>query len=129
MNGKKFSFRERLLSFRHAFNGIRVLLKNEHNARIHLLFAFAVIAFGIWLPLSVTEWILIVLAIGFVITAEMINSALEKLADAVDEKPNEKIKIVKDLSAGAVLIAAIAAATVGLIVFIPHLIDKWRLIF
>ncbi|MCF8357326.1 MAG: diacylglycerol kinase family protein [Prolixibacteraceae bacterium] len=129
MNNKKFSFRRRMLSFRHAFNGIRLLFKNEHNARIHLFFTIAVVAFGIWLPLSATEWIVIILAIGFVFTAEMFNSAIEKLADAVDEKPNEKIKIVKDLSAGAVLIAAIGAATVGLIVFIPHLIDKWKLMF
>ncbi|MBN1927248.1 MAG: diacylglycerol kinase family protein [Prolixibacteraceae bacterium] len=129
MNNKKFSFRKRLLSFRYAFNGICLLFRNEHNAWIHLVITLAVIGFGIWLPLSVTEWILVIFAVGFVFSAEMFNSALEKLADAVDRQPNEKIKAAKDMAAGAVLVKAIAAAILGLIVFIPHLIEKWNSIF
>jgi len=87
-----------------------------------MVVSLAVIGFGIVFSLTAVEWIALILSIGFVFMAEMINSSIEKLADAVEEKTNEKIRIAKDLAAGAVLVAAICAAAIGLIVFVPHAI-------
>jgi len=119
---ESFSFRRRMQSFRPAFKGIGLLFRNEHNAWIHMVVSLAVIGFGIVFSLTAVEWIALILSIGFVFMAEMINSSIEKLADAVEEKTNEKIRIAKDLAAGAVLVAAICAAAIGLIVFVPHAI-------
>lgn len=126
MNNKKFSIKARLKSFRYAFNGIITLLRNEHNARIHLFATVCVIIAGFWLGLSATEWIAIVLSIGFVFSAEAVNSAVEYLADYVSPDYHKLIKHAKDVAAGAVLIAAIAAATVGLIIFIPKILEIIR---
>lgn len=122
----KFSLRKRLQSFRYAFNGIGHLLRYEHNAWIHLFATVVVIGFGIWLKLSRPEWILIVFAIGLVLVAEGFNTAIEHLANAVTRSENDSIKKAKDVAAGSVLIAAIVSATIGLIVFIPHLIELFR---
>lgn len=121
MKNKGFTLQKRLKSFRFAFNGIRLLITQEHNAWIHCFAAVCVIIAGFLTGLSTTEWIAIVFAIGSVLAAEAVNSSIEALADLVSPGYNEAIKRTKDLAAGAVLILAIAAAIVGLIIFIPKL--------
>ncbi|WP_102406372.1 diacylglycerol kinase family protein [Parabacteroides bouchesdurhonensis] len=121
MKSNGFSFGKRLQSFKYAFNGIRLLITKEHNAWIHCFAAICVIAAGFCFGLSQTEWIAVSIAIGAVLAAEAINSAIEVLADHVSPEYNEAIKRTKDLAAGAVLLIAIAAATVGLIIFIPKI--------
>ena len=118
---KKFSLKARLNSFRNAFRGIAVMLSEEHNVWIHCFAAVLVIAFGFIFHISRTEWMAVVFAIGSVLGAEALNTAVERLSDAVQPNQDERIRRVKDLSAGAVLIFAIAAAVVGLIIFLP----KW----
>jgi len=127
MKNESFSFRKRLQSFGYAFNGIRLLTKGEHNAWIHCFVTICVIIAGIFFKLSGTEWIAIVIVIGMVLAAEAINSAIEVLSDYVSPNYNQAIKRVKDLSAGAVLLTAIAAAITGLIIFIPKLIGMFAL--
>lgn len=122
MQDKKFTWKSRLCSFKYAFAGIRTLIRYEHNARIHLLVTGCVILAGFLLRLSLSEWTVIALAIGLVISAEAFNSAIEALADFVSPDYREKIKQAKDLAAGGVLVTAIAAATVGLIIFLPKII-------
>ena len=122
MKQENFSIIRRLKSFTFALNGLKVLILEEHNARIHLVAALFVIIAGVLLELSNVEWIAIIFAIGLVFTLETINSAIENLADFVSPEKNDQIKKVKDLSAGAVLIGAITALFIGLIVFIPKLI-------
>jgi diacylglycerol kinase len=122
MQQEKFSIQKRLDSFSFAFNGLRILLKEEHNSRIHLIAAIIAIALGFILGLSATEWILLILCIGLVFSMEILNSALEKLSDFSSPGKNEMIKKVKDLSAAAVLVSAITALLIGIIIFLPKIL-------
>lgn len=121
MKNEGFTFRKRIRSFRYAFNGIRLLITREHNAWIHCFAAISVVIAGAILGLSRMEWVAVVIVIGAVLAAEAVNSSIEALADLVSPEYNEAIKRTKDLAAGAVLLMAIAAAIVGLIIFIPKI--------
>jgi hypothetical protein len=121
MKNNGFTFRKRIASFRYAFNGIRLLIQKEHNAWIHCFAAICVLIAGFFFRLSSMEWIAISIVIGSVFAAEAINSSIEALSDLVSPDYNEAIKKTKDLAAGAVLILALVAATVGLIIFIPKI--------
>lgn len=123
MKHEKFSIIKRLKSFIFALNGLKILILEEHNARIHLVAAILVIIAGILLKISNVEWLAIIFSIGLVFALETINSAIENLADFISPDKNDQIKKVKDLSAGAVLIGAIAALVNGLIIFIPKIIS------
>jgi len=118
-----FSFRKRICSFRYAFNGIRLLLGNEHNAWVHFFAAICVIMAGFFFRLSAVEWSVILLTIGLVFAMEAVNTAIEKIADMISPEYNETIKQIKDLAAGAVLFVAIAAAITGLLIFAPKVIS------
>ena len=120
-----FSLRARAQSFVDAFRGIAALLANEPNARIHLLATIAAIALGAWLGLSASEWCWIALAIALVWVAEALNSALEVLADAIHPARDPRIGRAKDLAAGAVLVAAIASAVIGALLFGPRLLARF----
>ncbi|NLX80242.1 MAG: diacylglycerol kinase family protein [Proteiniphilum sp.] len=115
--------KNRLKSFQYAFEGIITLIKGTANARIHVFAALVAIAMGFWLKISTSEWVAITIVIGGVIALEAVNSAIEELADLITKKQNSKIKIIKDLSAGGVLIMAIVALKVGLFIFVPKIIE------
>lgn len=119
---QKFSIRARIRSFRYAFNGLRLLFVDEHNARIHAVATILVVAGAWWFDFSTAEWTAVLLAIGMVISAEAVNSAIERLCDRVSAERDPMIGQAKDLAAGAVLILAIAAAVVGLVIFTPHIV-------
>jgi len=121
---KSFSLSERVHSIAVAWRGIVDFFKSEHNAIIYLIITIVVIGLGCWLSISKSEWIIIILAIGLVFSAELINTAIEKLADEITHEYSETVKKIKDLSAAAVLILAITSAIIGLIIFIPPLWDK-----
>lgn len=123
MKNDGFTLRKRLKSFKFAFNGIKLLITREHNAWIHCFAAVCVIASGFAFNISPTEWISVIFAIGTVLAAEAVNSSIEAIADLVSPGYNEAIKRTKDLAAGAVLILAIAAAIVGLIIFVPKVME------
>lgn len=122
MKNQPFSIAKRLKSFVYAFNGFKVLIKEEHNARIHLVATLLTIGLGAWLEISLSEWIAIIFAIGFVFAMEIVNSAIETLADFVTTEKHETIKKAKDLAASAVLMSAICALIIGLIIFIPKIL-------
>ena len=124
MQGKKFSIRARLQSFVFAFNGVRLFIQKEHNAWIHLLATVVAITTGLLLSIRPMEWIAIVFAIGLVWVTEMLNTCLERTMDLISLERNEKIRFVKDIAAGAVLIASIIALVVAFFVFIPYLITQ-----
>ncbi len=111
-----------LTSFKYAFSGIAKVLSSEFNFRFHSFAAIAVIIAGFVFDITRTEWLFIILAIGIVLVAEAINSAIEKLVDLVSPQQNPKAGWVKDVAAGAVLIAAITAAVIGVLVFFPYLV-------
>ncbi|MCF8304373.1 MAG: diacylglycerol kinase family protein [Bacteroidales bacterium] len=121
--GKKFSLIERIQSFRYAFQGVFYLLRTQHNAWIHTFAAIVVILLGIYFNITRNEWIGIILAIGAVFSLEAVNTAIEKLTDIISPEYHDKAKRAKDLAAGAVLITAIAALAVGLIIFVPYLVE------
>jgi diacylglycerol kinase len=118
----KFSIRKRLASFKFAFSGLRNLFKHEHNSRLHLIAAILAIAMGFILGISREEWMILVIIIGMVFITEILNSAVESLADYVSPEYNSVIKRVKDYSAAAVLISAITSVIVGSIIFLPKVI-------
>lgn len=120
---KASGLKNRLLSFRHAFRGLGLLIRNEANMRIHLILTAMVIAAGILLHISFAEWLIIILTIGFVLVAESLNSAVEKLCDLVSPQEDRRIKNIKDMLAAGVLISAFAAIIVGLVIFLPHILD------
>jgi len=120
--GKPFSPKERFGSFRYAFRGLALLIKREHNFRIHFAATVIVIAAGILLNINTAEWLIITLTIGIVLIAEGLNSAVEHLCDIVSPGEDQRIKNIKDILAAAVLISAIMAAIIGLIIFLPHIL-------
>ena len=121
-NSGKFSFHDRLKSFGYAFSGIINVLKKQHNFRIHVVIAIAVIIAGFWFEISIAEWLFLIFAIGFVLSAEMFNSAIEVLVDMISPGFDEKAGLAKDIAAGAVLVAAVTAAVIGLLIFIPYIL-------
>ena len=118
----RFSWRKRLLSFTYAFSGLKKFFSAEHNAWIHLAATFFVLIISIILPVSRMEIIALVFAVGLVWMAELINTAIEKIMDFISVEKREEIRWIKDLSAAAVLIAAMAALAAGCIVFIPKIL-------
>lgn len=127
MKSDKFSFKSRLGSFRYALNGLRSLLKFEHNSRIHFFAAVTSILLGIIFKLNLSEWSVLIVVIGLVFITELINSALESLADRVDTEWNEQIRKAKDYAAAAVLVSAVIAITAGCFIFLPKLFSVFKL--
>ena len=121
MKKEKFSWEKRLDSFRFAFSGLRLVFKTEHNAWLHLVATALVIAFALWLRVTPTEASLLAIAIGFVWVSELFNTCIEKIMDFTSVENHPTIKLIKDVSAGAVLTAAITAVAIGCFVFIPKI--------
>jgi diacylglycerol kinase len=122
MNSEKFSIRSRLNSFRFAFKGLTSLFMNEHNARIHLAAAILAISSGIILKITALEWSVIIIVIGMVFIAELLNSSLETLSDIVSPEFDEGIRKAKDYAAAAVLISAVVSVIAGGLIFIPAIL-------
>jgi diacylglycerol kinase len=120
---KKFSIKDRIRSFKFAFEGLAHFFKTEHNAWIHIVATAVVITLGLVFNVSTHEWLWLSLAIALVFISEIFNSAIERSVDLSTTEINPLAKQAKDLSAGATLVAAIFALIVGLTVFIPHLVD------
>ncbi len=111
-------------SFKYAWQGFVSSFKSERNMKIHIFITFLVIIFGIWLKISKDEWFACIIAICMVICAELFNTAIETVVDMVMPYKNEKAKIAKDISASAVLVLAIGAAIIGILIFLPKILDK-----
>jgi len=117
-----YSFKKQLKSFTFAWKGILTCAGHEQNITFHLIAAIIVVATGFCFGISRTEWMVVMLCIGTVIAAELFNSAIERLVDMVSPEWEKTAGEVKDIAAGAVLLTAIAAAIVGMIVFLPYVI-------
>ncbi|AZT90431.1 phosphatase PAP2 family protein [Caldicellulosiruptor changbaiensis] len=112
-----------LESFDNAINGIIVAFKSQRNMKIHFLIAFLVLFFTIVFKLNKIETVIILICIGFVISAELINTAIENAIDLMAKDFEPKAKIAKDVAAGAVLVTALLALTIGYFLFY----DKMKL--
>lgn len=110
-------------SFVYAWQGIKSLFGREPNAQIHLTVAILVIAAGFLFNIDRWEWCAVLLCIGSVFMAEGFNTAIEKLCDKVSPDIHPLIKLTKDIAAGAVLLLVIASVAVGLIVFLPYIME------
>ena len=111
--------------FKNAFAGMNYFFRNEGNGRTQFIIAIIIVILGIFLNITKHEWIVVLLCIGIVLSAEMMNSALEKLCDYNQPLFNLQIKIVKDVAAGAVLFISIISTIIGALIFFPRL---WQLI-
>jgi len=116
-----FTLSARVKSFSYAVSGIRFVIRNEHNARIHIAAAAGVIMTGLFYKIEAADWLILVLAIVSVWFAETINTAFEYLCDVVSSEKNESVKHAKDIAAGAVLITALGAVVIGAIVMFPYI--------
>lgn len=116
-------------SFGYAFEGFISAFRSERNMWIHLAISLAVIAVGLILKISLIEWGLLVFSIALVFTTEFINTAFEYLVNIVSPERNESARRIKDISAAAVLITALAAAMIGLLVFLPKILSAFSGLF
>jgi diacylglycerol kinase len=115
----------RAASFGHAFRGIASALRSEVHLRFHAFATVVVTGLGFYFDISRTEWALVALAVGTVWTAELMNTAVEALTDLVSPEYHPLAGKAKDVAAGAVLLAALAALVVGALIFAPQV---WALI-
>ncbi len=111
-----------LKSFKFALNGIKDAFKSEPNLRIHFLASFFVIVFAIYLKFTILEFSLLILTIFSVIILELVNTIVEKIVDLHSLEISEEARIIKDMSAGTVLLGAIMSVIVGLCLFLPKLL-------
>ena len=107
----------------HALHGVRHILRHERNARIHLVFAILALLAGVALRVSAAELAAVFFAVVLVFLAEIFNTAIERTLDLIDLRENAKIKLIKDMAAGAVLVAATAAVLIGAAIFVPYLME------
>lgn len=109
--------------FTYAFSGIKYFFLHERNGKVQLVIALLTIVAGFLLKLTSTEWIMALFCIALVLGLEMVNSALENLCNVVQEDFHLKIKIIKDIAAGAVLWASLISAIIGAIIFLPKILN------
>ena len=117
----KYDYKKQLRSFRYAWQGIRQCVGREQNLSFHLIVTVLVIGAGFVFGITPGEWTAICLCIGLVVSAELFNTAIERLVDLVSPQRHPLAGQVKDIAAGAVLVCALAAIAVGLIIFVPYL--------
>ena len=106
-------------SFRAAWRGLIEALGGQRNLRIHFVLAVAVMGCAAMLRLPIREWIMLLLAIGLVMTAELLNTAIETVVDLACPEQHELARRAKDISAAAVLFSAIIAAVIGILIMSP----------
>lgn len=120
---KKKSTKRLIKSFSYAISGILYAFKYEQNLLIHILTTIVVIITAFLLNVSLFEWLILVIVMMLVLSFELINSALEATIDLFTDEYHILAKVAKDCSSGAVLIMAMGASIVGLIIFLPKLIE------
>lgn len=114
-------------SFKYAVQGLISSFKTEKNMKIHILIMFLVILAGWWLKISKIEWIVCIILFGIVISAELVNTAIETIVDMITPYRNKEAKLAKDIAAASVLVVAISAAVVGLMIFVPKICEIWKI--
>lgn len=114
-----------LRSVTYAIEGMRIVYREERNFRIQLCVGAVVIFFGLLFSLTAIEWGILILAISFVLCSEMMNSAMERYIDVLKPRVSPYVRIMKDIMAGLVLITSCASASIGLLIFIPKILQKF----
>ncbi len=120
----KAFFISRFAALGHALRGWGYVLRTQHNTWVHSIVAAVVIVLGFWLSIPPRDWAVLVLTIAMVFTAEFINTAIEAVVDLASPQRHPLAKVGKDVGAGAVLVAALAAVLIGLLILVPPLWTK-----
>lgn len=115
----------RLKSIKYAFKGACKLLLTEHSVMIQFSLGILVTIAGFYFDISKSEWLIQTLCIGLVLSIEGLNTAVEKVADFVHPDYHEKIGFIKDIAAGAVFFAALTTIVVGMIIYVPYLVQLY----
>jgi diacylglycerol kinase (ATP) len=111
----------RLKSIGFAFKGALLLLKTEASIKIQFIIALIMTIAGFYFNISATEWIIQILAIGLVMSIEALNTTIEEIANFIHPEQHIKIGFIKDIAAGAVLIASISVIAIGFIIYFPKI--------
>ena len=106
-------------SFLNALKGLSAAIRNERHMRVHLILSLLTICLGFYYELILWEWVAILICIGMVVSLEIINTAIEEVCDFIHRDHHPKIGLIKDLSAGAVLMISFISLLVGLLIFLP----------
>lgn len=114
---------KRLKSFAYAWQGVIAMFRSEPNAIIHLVAAILTIVAGFWFNIETSEWCVVVLAIFSVLAAEAFNTSIEELTNLVSPETHPLAGKAKDLAAAGVLFTSIGTAIIGMIVFLPRIIN------
>lgn len=115
--------KRRFIGFTFAWNGIKEVVKTEQNFQFHLIATALVISIGFGFKLTGVEWTIIVLIIGLVLVAEMINTVVERMIDYIKPDVHPQAGMIKDMAAGAVLVAAFIAVIIGCIIYLPKIVN------
>ena len=110
-------------SFKYAFQGIKQSYKGEQNLKIHTFIAILVLVFAFFLKISFFEWVTVLILIGLVLMAEFFNTAIEYTVDLASPKIHPLAKAAKDTASAGVLVIAIISAIIGLLIFVPKIIE------
>lgn len=111
------------IGFKFAWNGLKETIRLERNFRIHLVFTCIVLIVSLVLSLKQWEWVAIIFAIALVLIAELMNTVIERIIDYVKPDIHPEAKIIKDVGAAIVLLAAILSIAIGLFVFVPYILN------
>ncbi|MCR9183039.1 MAG: diacylglycerol kinase family protein [Flavobacteriaceae bacterium] len=122
MNPKSF-INNRISGIKYATRGAWLLLKKEESIQVQVFVSFVVLGAGFYFDITATEWMFQLFAIGLVLSIEGINTAIEEIANFVHPDYHYKIGLIKDISAGAVFLAAITAVSIAAIIYYPYLFD------
>ncbi len=118
---KESFLKNRINGVRYALRGALLLIQTEASIKVQVFIAMVMTAAGFYFEISNTEWILQIFAIALVLGVEGLNTAIEKLADFVQPEFDPKIGLIKDISAGAVMLVSVAANIIGLIIYCPKI--------
>ncbi len=119
----KSFFRSRKISFGHAWEGLVYMIRTQPNAQIEMVFTFLIIVLSILFTLSLVEWLFVSSAIFVVIITEVLNTAIEKTMDKITREFDQDVKLIKDISAAAVLLSVTYSVVVGGLIFIPKIME------
>ncbi|MDP2068324.1 MAG: diacylglycerol kinase family protein [Lutibacter sp.] len=115
-------FLNRIKAIYYAAKGFWILITSEHSIIAQISIGIIMTIFGFLMHLSATEWMFQIMAIGLILVAESLNTAIEKMADFIHPEYHKQIGRIKDISAGAAFFAAIIAVIIGLIIYVPKFI-------
>lgn len=119
------SLRRLLRSFRHALQGVDYSVRHERNFQFELFASVIVMAVAWWVGIHRAEWIIVFFLIFWVLSAELMNTAVERIINVLKPTLHPYARVIKDVMAAAVLMSALAAAVIGLTIFLPYLLQAW----